>query len=150
MGTPTKTQTVIDLVHHLDELNAHRSKVLVELDAEISATMRELAKLTGEAPTRGTNSNSAKPEPVAAPSTAKELELVMVQVVPKKASFADLALAALKKDPKTPTAELARMLYGDDSAKARDKARAVLYFLEKKAERIRRMPSDDGWEVITG
>ena len=145
MGTPTKTQTVIDLVHRLDELKDHRAKVIAELDLEIAATMKALAKLTGDAPRQGANGTAPKvtsPAPAAAPS----LELIPVQ--PKKASFADLALDALKANPKVATADLATVLYGEDSAKARDKARAVLYFLATKAKRIRRTPNEDGWEVI--
>jgi hypothetical protein len=150
--TPTKTQTVIDLVHRLDELHAHRAKVIAELDAELATVMRELAKLTGEAPKPSANGGNAPKAPpqgaLVRTRSAQELELVAVQPAPRKASFADLALDAIRANPKIATVDLAKLLYGDDSAKARDKARAVTYFLATKAEKIRRTPDDAAWEVI--
>ncbi len=146
MATPTKTQTAIDLVHRLDELKEHRAKMIAELDAEIAGTMKALAALTGEAPSRPTaNGSESKPTPSASPR-AMPLELVLGQ--PKKASFADLAVSMLRANPKASTSELAKTLYGEDNAKVREKARAVIYFLAMKAKRIRKLPNDAGWEVI--
>jgi hypothetical protein len=144
MGTPSKTETVIDLVHRLDEAKEHLRKVTAEIEGEIGAILRELAKAMGE--TNGqvlTALAATKSGPKAA---AKELELVMPP--PKKQSYSDLALEALKRDPYTSVSELSRLLYQDDDTPSKEKTRAVLYFLANRANKIRKTADGAGWEII--
>jgi len=111
---------LIDLVHKRDGLLEQRNQI----DRQIRAIELEIA---GEGPM----------PPIA--NVALDF--------PERGTYGDKAIAFMKGiEGKLPFPRMATLLYGDDSPKSRNKARSVLYFLERK-KRIKRV-GRGSWRVV--
>ena len=121
------------LVHHLDELEEQRAKI----DAEIAETMR----LLDQAP------SDEEPLPLALRNP--ETVAASVALEAETRTKADVALEAVHRNPKITYRDLAFLIYGEDNEPNRDKARSVMYFLMRKAKKVRRNERTETWEMIS-
>jgi len=141
---------VIELVRRLDAIKSERAKLADEsrsVQAQIAALMGDSKTTT---PSHEKPSTMEQPNldlngatvPTSDPASTPDLgPLGFGELSYAKRVFQMVKAGAL---PDTPI--LALQLYGENNDRNRNKARAVLYFLEKRQGWIRRMP-DGGWEV---
>lgn len=120
---------VRELARRLDELEAER----VSVDKRIAALTRELEGLLGQRigtglPVSGVAAEAGNQKDDSASGT-----------------FADRAMEMLSQNSKVSYAELATVLYGDATEGSKNKARSVLYFLQKRG----RIQGEAGnWRVL--
>lgn len=133
MTTADRVARIRFLARHLDELEAQAQA----LGNQITEAAQELEALAG--------ASVQAPKPSTAAGASGESGLAPGTERAERQSKAATALEAISKNNKLTYAELSVLLYGDDTDDNKSKARSVIYFLTKKANKLRGGPG--AWEI---
>lgn len=126
-------------MHDLDVLKSERAKI----DRKIDAVTRELEAITTPAAVPG------EPEPFTEAEAEGEATSINMFAAPSllgSRTYAEQAMDLIAKKPEISYAELAQALYGGTNEAAKNKARSVIYFLVKRAKKLRPR-NGGGWDV---
>lgn len=119
---PSKRERVKDLVRKLDAINAEQEKLV----REVRRIEREIDEIIGETPGEEDAPESGEHiVPAHVISFSKFTKAGLVFNMVKAGVLPDIPALALK-------------LYGENTAKTRNRARSVIYFLEKQQQMIRK------------